>query len=120
MDAKENCPKCGRNVGRFDGWGQTTSHSPDDIVCMFNQLADQRDLLKKDQEDWRKGVELISSSLGEREPMNLCCVRLAELALTIRSESETKSAQLTAANAENARLKSLLSAHDQEQEHGSD
>ena len=34
--------------------------------------------LEKDQADWRKGVELIASALGETDPPNLSCARLSE------------------------------------------
>lgn len=44
--------------------------------------------LRADQQDWRKGVALIASSLGEKDPSNLCCVRISEIALTLRAEVE--------------------------------
>jgi hypothetical protein len=38
--------------------------------------------------DWRKGVGLIASALGEANPPDLCCVRLADKILRIRDEHE--------------------------------
>lgn len=52
-------------------------------------LRAERDLLKADQADWRKGVELIASGLGERDPQDLCCVRLHEVALKLRADMES-------------------------------
>ena len=56
-------------------------------------LAAERDALKKDQGDWRKGVELIASSLGERNPPDLCCSRISEVALTLRAHAEELEAE---------------------------
>jgi len=44
--------------------------------------------LEAGQQDWRKGVELIASALGEHNPPNLSCVRIAEIALELRAENE--------------------------------
>ena len=44
--------------------------------------------LKKDQADWRKGVALIASALGEKDPPDLCCVRLSRVALEMRAALE--------------------------------
>jgi hypothetical protein len=38
--------------------------------------------------DWRRGVELIASALGEKSPSDLSCVRLAERILELRAELE--------------------------------
>ena len=46
------------------------------------------DGLRKDQRDWRNGVELIASGLGDHEPKDLSCVRLSEVALTMRADKE--------------------------------
>jgi hypothetical protein len=46
-------------------------------------------LLEVDQADWRKGVALIASALGEKDPNpNLCCVRISRVALEQRSALE--------------------------------
>lgn len=54
--------------------------------------------LRADQADWRKGVELIASSLGEQNPPDLSCVRIAQVALEQRARIEAALA-LHAANA---------------------
>jgi hypothetical protein len=41
-----------------------------------------------DQADWRKGVALIASALGEENPPDLSCVRLADKVLRIRDEHD--------------------------------
>lgn len=48
----------------------------------------ERDTLRADQEDWRKGVALIASALGEADSPNLSCVRLADVALRMRAALE--------------------------------
>ncbi len=60
----------------------------------------ERDALKADQMDWRKGVELISSALGET---TLSCVDLAEVALTLRAERD-ELALLTVPTDEDAQI----------------
>lgn len=52
------------------------------------------DALKHDQAQWRKGVELIASALGEKNPPNLSCVRLAEVALQLRTQRDALCEQL--------------------------
>jgi hypothetical protein len=54
------------------------------VVAADRRIAE----LEADQRDWRKGVELIASSLGEFAPANLSCVRIAEVALGVRAEAE--------------------------------
>lgn len=49
--------------------------------------------LRRDQGDWRKGVELIAAGLGEKDPPNLSCVRIAEKALQLRAVLEGLQAQ---------------------------
>ena len=44
--------------------------------------------LKLDQEDWRKGVALIASALGEKNPPDLCCSRLADAIFYYRQRLE--------------------------------
>ena len=48
--------------------------------------------LKADQSDWRKGVGLIASSLGDKNQFS--CSHLAMKALTIRAENESLRASL--------------------------
>lgn len=50
--------------------------------------------LHEDRGDWRKGVELIASALGEQEPVNLSCVRIADVALRLRAELEKTQAAI--------------------------
>lgn len=56
-------------------------------------LEQERDRLKADQQDWRKGVALIASALGDPAD-NLSCVRIAEIGLTLRANLETADEQL--------------------------
>lgn len=44
--------------------------------------------LEADQADWRKGVALIASALGEKDPPDLSCARIAEVALNMRAALE--------------------------------
>lgn len=53
----------------------------------------ERDRLKADQQDWRKGVALIASALGDKAD-DLSCVRIAEIALTLRAALEEAHALL--------------------------
>lgn len=53
----------------------------------------ERDRLKADQQDWRKGVALIASALGDKAD-DLSCVRIAEVALTLRATLEEAHALL--------------------------
>ena len=57
------------------------------------KLEQERDRLKADQQDWRKGVALIASALGDPAD-NLSCVRIAEIGLTLRANLETADEQL--------------------------
>ena len=66
--------------------------------------------LTTDQGDWRKGVALIASALGEHEPPDLCCVRIAELALGQRAALEQAEADRDAARAELAETQRKLAA----------
>ena len=50
--------------------------------------------LKEDQNDWRKGVELIASALGEKDPPDLCAVRIAGVALELRARLEAKQTEV--------------------------
>lgn len=52
------------------------------------QLRERVAELERDQRDWRKGVELIASVLGESNPPDLFCGRLAEMVLKLRADSE--------------------------------
>lgn len=53
---------------------------------MIRRIAE----LEADQSDWRKGVELIASALGESTPPNLSCVRLSEVVLKLRVALEQR------------------------------
>ena len=50
--------------------------------------------LREDQAKWRKGVALIAAYLGEKQPDNLCCVRIANVALKMRAERDSLRAQV--------------------------
>ena len=54
--------------------------------------------MKKDQGDWRKGVGLIASALGEVTPINLCCSRIADEVLEFRADLATAQADLATAS----------------------
>jgi len=66
----------------------------------LQQVRQERDALKSDQSDWRKGVKRIASCLGDPGE-NLSCVRLGELALEQRAERDTLRAEV-------ARLRAVL------------
>jgi hypothetical protein len=73
----------------------TTEGTVTILRITLDKLTEERDsllsevtLLKSDQNDWRKGVELIASALGESDPPNLSCVRIAENALKLRAKLE--------------------------------
>lgn len=51
-------------------------------------LSREAAALRADQADWRKGVALIASALGENDPPDMCCVRLSRIALKQRAEIE--------------------------------
>ena len=58
------------------------------IAMKRRALLDEVERLRADQRDWRKGVELIASGLGEKNPTDLCCVRLSEVAMKLRAALE--------------------------------
>jgi hypothetical protein len=58
------------------------------------EMADTIERLLADQDDWRKGVELIANGLGESDPPNLSCVRLFEKVLKLRVRLEKLEAVL--------------------------
>jgi hypothetical protein len=62
--------------------------------CLQQQAEARVATLEADQRDWRKGVDLIQSALGDKDA-NLCCVRLAEAALTMRAKLEQAEATIT-------------------------
>lgn len=64
-------------------------------------LCTSHEALREDQNDWRKGVELIASSLGEKDPPDLCCVRIGQVALEVMATNERL-------EADNAKLRSSL------------
>lgn len=51
-----------------------------------------------DINEWRKGVALVYSAIGEPNPPGLCCAALAEKVLAIRAENEQLQEELKAAN----------------------
>ncbi len=55
---------------------------------LFEAAMEERDRLRQDQTDWRKGVALIASALGETYPPDLCCSRIADVALNLRASLE--------------------------------
>lgn len=55
--------------------------------------AQEIERLKADQADWRKGVALIASALGDKDD-NLSCVRIAHVALEQRAKLEAAEAEL--------------------------
>lgn len=59
-----------------------------DVLRRIRDLESQRELLRNDQLQWRKGVELIASGLDEQNPSDLCCARLFEKALSLRAQLE--------------------------------
>ena len=65
-------------------------------LTLFN-VARAHLALKADQSDWRKGVGLISASLGDT---TLSCVDLAEMALELRAERDALAAKLAEAEKE--------------------
>lgn len=96
-----NCPKCGAKVAGvrpaitiFACGSEFDIYPPafyEANQCLRNQLATvtaERDALKSDQNDWRKGVEFIASALGEKSPPDLSCVRLALLAAEVTAERD--------------------------------
>ena len=54
----------------------------------ITKLINGRDELHSKIADWRKGVELIASALGEINPSDLSCARIAEAVLTLRAERD--------------------------------
>lgn len=63
--------------------GRVTFGAIDESGGLSAELA----RLRADQQDWRKGVALIASALGDKDD-NLSCVRIAEVALALRSRLE--------------------------------
>ena len=59
-----------------------------DDHSLGGEAADEIERLRADQADWRNGVELIASALGEANPSDLSCVRLSEIALSLRAKVE--------------------------------
>ena len=59
-------------------------------------LRRQLEALQADQQDWRNGVALIASALGERNPKDLSCVRISENALSIRAKVEEQRVHMEA------------------------
>jgi len=81
---------------------ETIEDTINEIVALRAKLAEAEATiaaLRKDQGDWRKGVELIASGLGESDPPNLSCVRIAHVALELRAKAEALEAKLAEAEA---------------------
>lgn len=73
----------------FVRYGATTCPPRADICDIgLAALKDRIGALEADQRDWRKGVELIASALGEENPKDLSCVRLSEVTLVLRATVE--------------------------------
>lgn len=68
------------------------------IAAALSALTAERDRLRADQQDWRKGVAFIASCLGDHDS-NLSCVRIGEIALRQRADLESVSAELAALQA---------------------
>ncbi len=78
-------------IERWDSAGTRCQAAEATVAAQAQEIAD----LKADQQDWRKGVALIASSLGDKSD-NLSCVRIAEVALEMRAEAEEVCSRLTA------------------------
>lgn len=78
------------------------------LASACEQLLAERDALKKDQGDWRKGVALIASYSGEKNPENLCCVRIARNVLAVATENAALKAKLAALEAAAAEVHEKL------------
>jgi hypothetical protein len=68
-------------------------------VADFEWLLAELRTLQQDQADWRKGVAFIASALGDPAD-NLSCVRIGEIALSLRVRLEKAEVQLAALTAE--------------------
>jgi len=74
-------------------WRQRRHH--DCAVAKIERLQARVEALVAVHQDWRKGVELIASGLGESNPPNLSCVRLKDVALKLRVEVDRLKQALT-------------------------
>lgn len=88
MTKHQTCPECKYDfVGPDANIGQNLCDScsrPHDWECR-EELAEAKETigaLRKDQQDWRTGVELIASALGMD---TLSCVDIYERALELRA-----------------------------------
>jgi hypothetical protein len=88
-------------VRRVDGAGQKVLSIREDLlkwaVQEIRKLRVDKDRiseLEAELADWRKGVEFIAACLGEKSPLDLCCVRLGEKALEHRAQIEALEAEL--------------------------
>ena len=59
---------------------------------LFEAAMEERAWFKQDADDWSKGVALIASALGEQNPPDLCCSRIADVALKLRAALENSHA----------------------------
>ena len=75
-------------------WYDTDSDRTRRAADALEEMEEERDALKYDQGQWRKGVALICSSLGEHNPDNLSCVRISTMALKKMVELEQATARI--------------------------
>jgi hypothetical protein len=68
-----------------DDWKRACVESNAEKLARLASRDAEVAALKKDQSDWRKGVALIASALGERDPKDLSCVRFADACLELGS-----------------------------------
>lgn len=79
------------------GCSEVWNTCADELAALLTAPGPQDELtrLRQDQADWRKGVALIASYLGDPAE-NLSCARIAELALQMRARLEDAEAKLAA------------------------
>lgn len=77
-----------------------------EVRMLLTRLGADLTRLREDQADWRKGVALIASSLGDPAD-NLSCVRIAELGLQLRARLEEAEAEVARLRNENTALKKI-------------
>jgi hypothetical protein len=78
-------------------------HPDAHLIAAAPELLAEVRRLRKDQTDWRRGVDLINDALFERKQNTLCCVDIAHQVLAMGAETERL-------KAENAELRKELEA----------
>ena len=81
----ETVPYCGQGETVPNAWARR-ERAERILLDAVPALLDEVEQLRADLADWRKGVELIASGLGETNPPDLCAVRLNEKAMTLRAD----------------------------------